>query len=220
MLIFHLLYFFFSIVGIAQTQPTFKGGQKDLFSFISNNMIYPEYSKQNCLQGTINVSFSLNKYGQIYKSEIQKGFGTDLDDEALRIVRLTSGRWVIPADYDSSTSIVLPINFTLKNYSCESRSKDDLKNAISAYRSRLDLTRAVYNFYDKKANGQTNTLNELEIIALKNELGYNEAYITRLYKQALRKLKQGDKESACEDFNSVRLLGSNMADKTLKEYCQ
>lgn len=220
MLILHFFLLMFYQTGLFQDQPTFKGGQKNLFSFIGSNLIYPEYSKQNCLQGTVNVSFKLNNQGRIFDSEVQKGFGTDLDDEALRIVRLTSGRWIVPVGYDTTTAMVLPVNFSLKNYNCESRSKDDLRNAITAYHSRLDLTRAIFNFYDKKAAGETNVQDESEIVALKMQLGYNEKYIERLYRQALRKIKQGDKESACEDLNDVRRLGSDMAQKSIAENCR
>lgn len=201
-------------------QPQFKGGKDNLHAFIRNNLIYPEYSKSNCLQGTINVSFKLNKAGRIYDSEIQKGFGIDLDLEALRIVRLSSGRWKIPQGYDTTTALVLPVNFSLKDYDCEQRDRDQINAAINAYHARTDLTKAILNFYEKKSAGEADSKDEPEIIALKAQLGYNDKYIARIYKQALRKIKQGDKESACEDFILVRRLGSDMADKSIEQYCR
>ena len=216
-----ILVLLFRMVGITQTdQPQFKGGQNNLHSFIKNHLIYPEFSKANCLQGTINVSFKLDRQGNIYDSEVQKGYGIDLDDEALRIVRLSSGKWIIPANYDTTTAVVLPVNFSLKDYECEQRDKDQLNAAISAYHARTDLTKAILNFYDKMAAGEAKAGEEAEILALKNQLGYNEKYINRLYKQALRKLKQGDKESACEDFHTVRRLGSELADKSIQKNCR
>jgi TonB family protein len=220
MMFLSLFILLFSVAANFQAeQPYFKGGKKYLDSYITNNLLYPEYSKSNCLQGTVNVSFKLDRDGKIFRSEVQKGFGTDLDDEALRIVRLTSGKWIVPSGYDTTTSIVLPVNFTLKNYNCETRNKDELKAAVLAYTARKDLTRAIYNFYDKKTTGQGNTTDEAEIIALKIQLGYDSKYINQLYKRGLRKLKQGDKESACEDLNAVRLLGSQLADKSISENC-
>lgn len=208
------------MTGIIQTdQPQFKGGQKNLYSFIKNNLIYPEYSKANCLQGTISISFKLDNKGNISNSEVQKGFGTDLDAEALRIVRLTSGRWIIPAGYDTTTALVLPVNFSLNGYNCDQRNKDELKAAIAAYHARINLTKAIFNFYDKKANGNYNAEEESGILALKAQLGYTEKYMDRLLKQALRKLKQGDKESGCEDLMTVRRLGSNIAEKSINENC-
>ncbi|MBC7744299.1 MAG: TonB family protein [Flavobacterium sp.] len=220
MLLLQLIWFTYSLGFLFQDQPHFKGGQKYLFSFINTNMIYPEYSKQNCLQGTVNVSFKLTNKGRIFNSEIQKGYGTDLDNEALRIVRLSSGRWIIPAGYDTTSAVILPINFNLKNYGCELRSKEDIQKAVSAYHSRLDLTKAIFNFYEKKAAGAITTQNETEIIALKSQLGYTQKYIEQLYRLALRKLKQGDKESACEDLKNIKRLGNKIADESIAKSCE
>jgi TonB family protein len=120
-------------------QPVFKGGQKKLTLFVYNNLIYPDYSRDNCIQGIIQVSFKLNQQGKIYHSEVIKGFGIDLDQEALRLVRLTSGNWIMPVNHDTTTSMVLPINFSLKNYKCEERSKDEINAAINAYNGREGL---------------------------------------------------------------------------------
>lgn len=201
-------------------QPEFKGGKRNLNAFIINNMIYPEYSKINCLQGTVNISFQLNREGRVFRSEVQKGFGTDLDDEALRIVRLSSGKWIVPSGYDTTTAIVLPVNFALKDFNCEQREKDELNAAVRAYTAREDLTKAIYNYYDKKSRGEVNADEEAGVIALKTQLGYDKKFIDRLYKRGLRKFKQGDQQGGCEDLNKVRLLGSDMADKSISERCR
>jgi len=205
---------------IANEQPAFKGGQKSLKSFIDNNLIYPEFSKDNCLQGTIQVSFKLNKEGRIYESGIQKGFGIDLDMEALRIVRLTSGKWIMPANHDTLISLVLPVNFSLRDYKCEQRSKDEINAAINAYHARLGLNSAIYNFYDKKEQGIFDQSDESRINALKSQLGYDDKYIDRLFKQAQRKLKQGDREGACEDAQVIRQLGSNKSAALIDLNCK
>ncbi|WP_423148760.1 TonB family protein [Rubrolithibacter danxiaensis] len=214
------LLIFSSLLSSALAQPTFKGGPVYLNSFIVNNQIYPEYSKSNCLQGTIDVEFKLNHSGRIYFSRVKRGFGTDLDIEALRIVRLTSGKWIVPADHDTTVAIVLPVNFTLKEYNCENQSKDNISAAIAAYKARQDLTNAVLNYYDKKSQGKVDPGQEVEIENLKQQLGYNEKFITRKLRQAQQKLKQGDRQGACEDFNFIRKLGSDRADQLLEKYCQ
>lgn len=204
----------------ADLLPSFKGGAKSLNTFISNNLIYPEYAKQNCLQGTIHISFQLTKKGRIFGSRVQKGYGIDLDAEALRIVRLTSGRWIVPASFDTTQSIVIPINFELKQYNCSERSSDDIQDAIAAYKARQDLSRAVMNFYDKKASGNYSAADESKVLELKKQLGYDERFFDRLLKQATQKLKQGDSEGACEDLNLIRQLGSNKSEKLLFEKCR
>lgn len=220
-MIITLLTLFIRLAAAFQTgQPQFKGGPNHLNAFIKNNLIYPEYSKVNCLQGTIHIKFKLDHRGGIYDSEVQKGFGIDLDDEALRLIRLSSGKWIVPANYDTTTAIVLPVNFSLKDYDCEQRDKDELSGAIAAYHARADLTRAILNYYDNRATGEVRPEEELRITVLKAQLGYNDKYISRLFKQGLRKLKQGDKESACDDLQTVRRLGSDLAEASIKKNCQ
>ncbi|MDF3077081.1 MAG: energy transducer TonB [Sphingobacteriaceae bacterium] len=201
-------------------RPEFKGGAQKLNYFITSNMVYPEFAKQNCLQGTIQVNFKLGKTGKVYDSFVQKGFGVDLDKEALRIVRLTSGKWVVPAGYDTTVAIVLPINFSLQEYKCEQRSPEDINAAIAAYQARESMTKAVTNFYQKKYAGQADIEDEAKIMQLKVELGFDDAFISRVLKQAQTKIKQGDKESACEDFNFIHNIGSVKADKLIAQYCQ
>ena len=208
------------IVLFAIGQPRYKGGQKNLNSLIINNLIYPEYAKQNCLQGTIEISFKVDKKGRVVESHVEKGPGVDLDKEALRIVRLTSGKWIVPEDYDTTIALIMPINFSLKEYDCEQLSGDDLKASIDAYKAREGLTNAVLNFYDNKSSGQYEREDEAEIEELKAQLGYNEKFISRTLRQANQKLKQGDRQGACEDYHFIRGIGSDRADKLISQNCK
>jgi len=212
---------FFNITSLfVDEHPVFKGGQKSLATFIYNNLIYPEYSRDNCLQGTVQVSFKLNQQGKIYFSEVKKGFGIDLDKEALRVVRLTSGKWTMPANHDTMVSMVLPVNFTLKNYKCEQRTKDEINAAISSYHAREGMSMVIFNYYDKKSQGNYNAADEARIEAIKMQLGYDDKFIERLLKQAQHKLKQGDSQGACEDFQIIRLLGSNLSAGFIQQHCK
>lgn len=215
-LIFILLWNIMAL--FADDRPEFKG--KSLRSYIDNVLIYPEYSKDNCLQGTVHVSFKLDRQGRIYQSEVQKGFGTDLDMEALRVVRLTSGKWVMPPDYDTLVSMILPVNFSLRDFKCEERSRDDINAAIAAFHARKGMSEVIFNYYDKKAVETFSAADELRIQNLKYQLGYDEKFIDRLLKQAQRKLKQGDLEGACEDFGMIRSLGSDKSATFLAQNCR
>ncbi len=188
--------------------------------FISSNLVYPEFAKQNCLQGTIQVSFNVNNAGRVFNSHIKKGFGIDLDKEALRIVRLTSGKWTVPAGYDTTVSIVLPINFSLQEFKCEQRSRDEINAAVAAYQAREGLIKAVTNFYQKKYSGQYIAQDEARILELKSQLGFDDAFIGRMLRQAQTKIKQGDRESACEDLSFIHNLGTDKADKLRAQYCR
>lgn len=201
-------------------QPQFKGGTEALNSFITSKMIYPSFSKANCIQGTIYVSFQLSKNGEVFNSRVQKGLGIDLDTEALRLIRLTSTKWEMPTNHNENLKLVLPVNFSLKNYGCNERSSDDISKAITLYQSHLALEKAVLNYYKNKADGKTNLENEAEIIQLKAELGFDDQFINSKLKEAKQKLKQGDKEGACESLYFVKYIGSSAADVMIAENCK
>jgi TonB family protein len=217
---FNLIFGFFMILTSLYNddQPVFRG--KNLSTFIYNVLIYPDYSLANCLQGTVSISFKLNKEGRIYHSEVQKGFGTDLDLEALRVVRLTSGKWIVPAGYDTLVSMILPVNFTLRDIKCDQVPKDEISAAINAYQARRGMSEVIFNYYDKKPSGVNDEAGEIRMQALKYQLGYDEKFIDRLLKQAQRKLKQEDFEGACEDFQTIRKLGSDKSASYIMQNCK
>ncbi len=199
--------------------PAFKGGERSLNQFISQNIVYPDYSLINCLQGTVMVSFKVTRSGKVFDSSVMKGYQTDLDKEALRIVRLSSGKWIVPASFDTTRVVTLPIRFTLTDYQCEERSGEAISASIAAYKAREGLTRAVMNFYDKKSTGQYSQEDEQRILELKVQLGYDDKFVGRMIRRANTKLKQGDRESACEDFTFVKRIGSSAADASLLDNC-
>ncbi|MGV8879918.1 MAG: energy transducer TonB [Sphingobacteriaceae bacterium] len=204
---------------LEQEDPKFKGGPNALNNFLENNLVYPEYSRQNCISGTIQVSFQLNEDGSLFNVKIQNGFGIDLDDEALRIVKLTAGKWVVPENYDTSVNLVLPINFKIDDNRCKGIDKNSINAAIQAFKARGNLLKAVTNYYSNKFAGKADTSKEGEVIALKMELGLDASFADSVVKQGIRKFKQGDKVGACEDWLFVRNIGSNKADKLLAQNC-
>ncbi|MCZ4243519.1 TonB family protein [Pedobacter punctiformis] len=203
---------------MAMAQLQFKSGKDGFSNFIKNNTIYPRYSKYNCIQGTVNVSFKLDNEGRVYFSKINSGIITELNDEALRLIRLSSGKWAIPAGYDSAAVIVVLVNFKLSGYDCEKKSSSDIRSAIEAYQTDERLTDVVLNFYkniDMAKPGQ-----EAQILAIKNQLGIDDEYLEERINDGLKKIKQGDKPGACEDFLFVKHVGSSKADKYIAQYCK
>jgi TonB family protein len=219
-----LIYFKIWLISFASffstDDPKFKSGNEALNSFISARLIYPTFSKNNCIQGTIYVAFSIKKTGEIYNSKVKKGLGIDLDQEALRLVRLTKDKWELMPNHNEKLELVIPVNFSLKNYNCNLRSSDQINQAIELYKNRLALEKAVLSFYKNKENGNVNQADEIEIIKFKNELGFDDNFINKRLKEAKQKLKQGDKESACEDFYFVKYLGSTLADDLITTNCK
>ncbi len=218
----YLFIFFQTLISAfhVDDQPQFKGGQQALNSFLSRNLIYPDFSRQNCISGTVQVSFNINQNNKPVNVKVQKGFGIDLDDEAIRLVKLTAGKWILPSDHNINTTLILPVNFSLSQYNCTNKTRNEMEQAITAYKAREALVDAVTNYYENKYLGKADVSKEPEIQALKNQLGFDEDYADDVLKQANQKLKQGDNEGACEDWKFVRNIGSNKADAMLAKYCK
>jgi TonB family protein len=206
-----------AFAGYAQ-QPTFKGGQQALDNFLSQKIVYPEYAKQNCISGTIKVGFVVDENGKVINPRVIQGFGIDLDDEALRVVKLTSGKWVIPINYQP-LNIVLPIRFEADQTVC-GISNNDMNLAIANYKSQQSLEDVVTNYYKAKYLSKADTTHEAAIISLKKQLGYDDKFIDDVLEQAHEKLNQGDNEGACHDWTFIRNIGSNRADDLLAKYCK
>jgi TonB family protein len=208
-----------AVATMANAQPAFKGGQGALMSFLKTKIVYPEYSSKNCISGTINVSFRLDKDGRVTDAKVQQGLGIDLDDEALRVIKLTSGRWTVPANFATTTNLIQPIRFDPDLTNCRSTNPADMQTAINNYKVQQELENAVTNYYINKYKGKADLSKESYIITLKKQLGFDDDLINDLLKQAKEKLKQGDKDSACTDWDFIHNIGSNKADNFIAKFC-
>lgn len=198
-------------------QPEIKGG---LAAFFKSNIVYPSYSRQNCIQGAVDVAFKLNAKGEVYFSTINKGMGVDLDDEALRLIRLTSGKWIMPYNHDSLVLLVVKVNFSLEGFDCGSKDKREIAQAIEAYRAEEDMVAVVSNFYKNKEKGSFKSEDEAAIQSIKNELGITDEYLDTKIESGMKKIKHGDKQGGCADFNFVKNMGSDKANALIANYCK
>jgi len=88
-------------------------GTKGIQEFISNNLKYPESAKVEGKQGRVVVSFVVDTTGNVADVKIIKGANQELDQEALRVVKLMNG-WY-PAIKDGkyiNVEYQLPIRFS------------------------------------------------------------------------------------------------------------
>lgn len=212
-----LLILCFLLLGFsAASQPRLKGG---LESFVMSNKVYPPYSLHNCIQGVVNIEFKLNDRGEVFYSAVRSGVGTDLDQEALRLIRLSSGKWEVPQGHDSTLVLIAPMVFELTGYGCEGKTKTEINLAIANYISNSALTDVILNFYKNRGTVGYKPEDEARFARLKEELGYDEVYFGERIKDGKRKLKQKDFQGACEDFMFVKNMGSNLADQLIAQYC-
>jgi protein TonB len=95
--------------------PTFNGGDLIEFSkWIQGNVVYPQAAIEKDLEGRVTVEFIIGKTGQIEEIKIMRGVDPLLDNEALRVLKL-SPLWK-PGKQNGDpvrVKLVLPIIFKL-----------------------------------------------------------------------------------------------------------
>lgn len=101
---------------VVDIMPEFKGGIDSLMNFIKQNLNYPEWEKQNKIEGKVFVTFIVDKYGKIKEPKILQSVqgSKNFDKEVIRIVN-SMPDW-IPGQKDGKNVDVrfyLPINFKL-----------------------------------------------------------------------------------------------------------
>lgn len=98
----------------AEVMPEFIGGEKAMYEFVYNNIIYSPDAVTNDIEGKVYVKFVINTLGEVVDAKVIKGIDKLLDREALKVVQ-NMPKWS-PGFQNGelvNVSIVLPINFVL-----------------------------------------------------------------------------------------------------------
>lgn len=65
----------------------------NLREFITKHLRYPEKAKENKIQGRVTVQFDITADGIVENEEVVRGLEEDCNNEAIRLIQLTSGSW-------------------------------------------------------------------------------------------------------------------------------
>lgn len=100
---------------IAESNPTYPGGERAIESYIYNHLNYPRPALNTNTQGTVHISFVVNQNGSVSGTQvIGKSLGHGLDDEARRVVSSMHGwRPATVKGRPVKARITLPITFRL-----------------------------------------------------------------------------------------------------------
>ena len=103
------------VLDSSELMPEYIGGNDSLMSFLSHHIIYPEEAKKKKISGTVFVEFEVNTDGTIGKINIVRSVNTLLDQEAMRVIKLTSGKWKpgLQGGKPVKTRMIIPVNFKL-----------------------------------------------------------------------------------------------------------
>lgn len=98
-----------TILTTAQQMPRYGQGPADINRLIR----YPRAAQEAQTEGLVFASFVVDETGRVVQPRIVRGLGNGCDEEVLRVLRQTSGRWV-PGQQDGQfvkVKLVLPIRF-------------------------------------------------------------------------------------------------------------
>ena len=68
--------------------PQFPGGDAALINFLNANVKYPPQAAQDKIEGKVIVQFMVKKTGKIDDVKVLRSVRKDLDDEAVRVVKM------------------------------------------------------------------------------------------------------------------------------------
>ena len=89
-------------------------GEEALYSFIQENLKYPEEARMKSIEGRVQVKFNIEKDGSVSNIHIHSGVTDLLDQEAVRVVSMLKGfAPAIQGGDRKRFSFIVPVRFRL-----------------------------------------------------------------------------------------------------------
>jgi protein TonB len=101
---------------IVEQVPEYPGGDEARLNFLRNNVKYPQMAREAGIQGTVYVSFTVEKDGGITQVKIMRGIGGGCDEEAIRVTKMMP-KWKAGKQRGKEVRVSynMPIKFTLQD---------------------------------------------------------------------------------------------------------
>jgi protein TonB len=100
---------------VVEVMPAFPGGDKAMLDYLSKESKYPEFERDNGIQGEVVVFFIVEKDGSLSNVRVEKEGIPNLDAEAIRIVNAMPN-WTPGTQRGEPVRVQInfPIRFTLR----------------------------------------------------------------------------------------------------------
>lgn len=72
---------------VVEDPPSFPGGDEARIRFLSENIRYPQMARESGIQGTVFVTFVVERDGSVTDVRILRGIGGGCDEEAIRVIK-------------------------------------------------------------------------------------------------------------------------------------
>ncbi len=196
----------------AEQMPQFPGGDDSLNKFLAANMKYPPIEAENNIQGTVYISFILEKDGSLSDIKCVKGVkgGLGLEKEAMRVIKKMPA-WIPGKQHDSLVSVKfsVPVKYTIKGVA-----NPQLKDL--PVRAKKSIATEYYN-EGVRLSQKNDTLGAIKAYEVAIEMNPEE--IQALYNSAVLKIQVKDLEGACAELYQIKRLGRHDADELINKYC-
>jgi TonB family protein len=96
------------------TPPSFPGGMSFFYQYLKKTVKYPEEAVKNKVQGKVFTSFIVEKTGELSNIKVERGIGSGLDEEAIRVLS-ASPKWTPGIQNGAAVRVKfnIPITFFL-----------------------------------------------------------------------------------------------------------
>ncbi len=98
-----------------EIKPEYFGGYDSLMTFLQQNLIYPEEARKQKIVGTVYIEFFVKQDGSLDQFVVKRGVNTLLENEAIRLIKLTNGNWNsgIQNGKKAKSLMIVPVKFQL-----------------------------------------------------------------------------------------------------------
>ena len=99
---------------VVENAPSFPGGDAARMKFLQDNIKYPQMARESGIQGTVYVTFVVERSGAVTDVKILRGIGGGCDEEAVRVVQ-NMPKWEPGKQRGKPVRVQfnMPIKFTL-----------------------------------------------------------------------------------------------------------
>jgi TonB family protein len=101
---------------VVEKEPSFPGGENKFAAYLGHNIKYPALMRQKKVEGTVVISFIVEKDGSLSSLKVLREPGYGSGKETIRVLS-TSPKWEPGVQKGKKVRVqyTIPINFTLKN---------------------------------------------------------------------------------------------------------
>jgi periplasmic protein TonB len=103
------------IFTVVEAMPEFPGGDATRMKFLQENIRYPQLARESGIQGTVFVTFVVERDGSVTDVRVLRGIGGGCDEEAVRVIQQMP-KWVPGRQRGQPVRVQfnMPIRFTLQ----------------------------------------------------------------------------------------------------------